>query len=77
MGALSIWHWLLVIVVVMIFFGRGRISALMGDVGKGIRNLRQELTATDDAVPLAREPEARGLARGNSSTKTSQRLPGQ
>ncbi|MBV8770517.1 MAG: twin-arginine translocase TatA/TatE family subunit, partial [Hyphomicrobiales bacterium] len=36
MGSLSIWHWLIVIVVVMLVFGKGRISDVMGDFAKGI-----------------------------------------
>ena len=37
MGSLSIWHWLVVIVVVLLLFGRGKISELMGDVAGGIK----------------------------------------
>ena len=37
MGSLSIWHWLVVIVVVLLLFGRGKISELMGDVAQGGR----------------------------------------
>lgn len=55
MGALSIWHWLIVLVVAILFFGRGRVSAVMGDVGKGIKNLRQGLADTDDVQALAHE----------------------
>lgn len=55
MGAFSIWHWLLVLVVAMLFFGRGRISTLMGDVGTGIRNLRQGLAEAEDVQTLAHE----------------------
>ncbi|AGB43062.1 Sec-independent protein secretion pathway component [Mesorhizobium australicum WSM2073] len=57
MGTLSIWHWLIVIVVMMLFFGRGRISTLMGDVGKGIRALRHELRDIDETKSLAPEGE--------------------
>ncbi|WP_352838411.1 twin-arginine translocase TatA/TatE family subunit [Mesorhizobium sp. M0296] len=46
MGALSIWHLAIVLIVIIVLFGRGRISALMGDVGGGIaafrRGLRQD-----------------------------------
>ena len=39
MGSLSIWHWLIVLVVVLILFGgRGKIPELMGDFAKGIKN---------------------------------------
>ena len=40
MGSLSIWHWLLVLVVVLLLFGRGKIPDLMGDVAKGIKNFK-------------------------------------
>ena len=34
MGSLSIWHWLIVILVVVLLFGRNKISDLMGDVAR-------------------------------------------
>jgi sec-independent protein translocase protein TatA len=44
MGTFSIWHWLIVLIVVMVMFGgRGKISSLMGDVAHGIRNFREGL----------------------------------
>ena len=48
MGSLSIWHWLIVILVVMLLFGRGKISELMGDVAKGVKSFKKGL-AEDDA----------------------------
>jgi sec-independent protein translocase protein TatA len=41
MGSFSIWHWLIVLVVVLLLFGRGKIPELMGDMAKGIRNFRK------------------------------------
>ena len=39
MGAFSIWHWVIVLVVVLVLFGgKGKISALMGDFGKGMKD---------------------------------------
>jgi sec-independent protein translocase protein TatA len=49
MGGLSIWHWALVILVVMLLFGRGKISDLMGDVAKGIKSFKQGM-ADDEPV---------------------------
>lgn len=44
MGTFSIWHWLIVLAVVLVLFGgRGKISGLMGDVGKGIKSFRSGL----------------------------------
>jgi sec-independent protein translocase protein TatA len=44
MGSFSIWHWLIVLVVVLILFGgRGKISQLMGDFGKGLKSFRRSM----------------------------------
>ena len=48
MGALSIWHILLIVVVAALLFGgRGKISGLMGDTAKGIRAFRDGLKGED------------------------------
>lgn len=44
MGALSIWHWVIVLLIILILFGRGRISSLMGDMGRGISRFRREMS---------------------------------
>lgn len=41
MGGLSLWHWIIVLLVVLILFGRGRISEIMGDFGKGIKSFKE------------------------------------
>ena len=49
MGGLSIWHILILAVVALVLFGgRGKISDLMGDVGKGIKSFRQGLNEPED-----------------------------
>ena len=52
MGSLSIWHWIVVIAVVLLLFGRGKISDLMGDVAKGIKSFRQGLNDPEDAKTI-------------------------
>ncbi|WP_241009751.1 twin-arginine translocase TatA/TatE family subunit [Gluconobacter kondonii] len=43
-GSLSIWHWLIVCVVVLIVFGGGkRLSSTMGDLGRGLKIFRKEV----------------------------------
>lgn len=56
MGAFSIWHWLIVLAVVLVLFGGGgKISRLMGDFGKGLKSFKkgmkedEEAPADDDA----------------------------
>jgi sec-independent protein translocase protein TatA len=48
MGSVSIWHWIVVGIVVMLLFGRGKISDLMGDVAKGIKSFKKGM-ADDEA----------------------------
>lgn len=44
MGGMSIWHWALVLLVVVVLFGgRGKLSGVMGDAAKGIRAFRDGL----------------------------------
>ncbi len=70
MGSFSIWHWLIVLVVVALLFGgRGRLSGIMGDAAKGIRAFRDGLKSDgepaedDTAKPLPKERE-KDQARG-------------
>jgi sec-independent protein translocase protein TatA len=44
MGSFSIWHWLIVLAVVLLLFGRGKIPELMGDVAKGIKNFKEGMS---------------------------------
>ncbi|GAA3101904.1 twin-arginine translocase TatA/TatE family subunit [Rhizobium viscosum] len=41
MGSFSTWHWLIVLAIVLILFGRGKIPELMGDVAHGIRAFKK------------------------------------
>lgn len=52
MGFGSLWHWVIVLIVVLVLFGRGRVSEIMGDFGKGIKSFKQGLNE-DEAKPAA------------------------
>ncbi|HEY8574568.1 twin-arginine translocase TatA/TatE family subunit [Phenylobacterium sp.] len=58
MGALNIWHILLIVVAAALLFGgRGKISSLMGDTAKGIKAFKEglkgdEQEAEEEAKPL-------------------------
>jgi sec-independent protein translocase protein TatA len=49
MGGLSIWHWMLVLVVVLLLFGGNKVSGLMGDFAKGIKSFKKNMAEPDDA----------------------------
>jgi sec-independent protein translocase protein TatA len=63
MGSFSIWHWLIVIVVVMLLFGRGKISDLMGDVAKGVKSFKKGLADDDEAGPKPLDHQAPPMAQ--------------
>ena len=52
MGGMSIWHWVVVGIIVMLLFGRGKVSELMGDFAKGIKEFKKGM-ADDDEAPRA------------------------
>ncbi len=56
MGSLSIWHWMIVIAVVLLLFGRGKISDLMGDVAQGIKAFKKGMA--EDDTPKAEPPKS-------------------
>jgi sec-independent protein translocase protein TatA len=50
MGSLSIWHWMIVIVVVLLLFGgRGKLSSIMGDFAQGIKAFKKGMTEDEKA----------------------------
>ena len=64
MGTFSIWHWLIVLVVVLVLFGGGcKISRLMGDFGKGLKSFKKGM----------KEEEAEAVQEeGQKALKTEQ-----
>ncbi len=63
MGSFSLIHWLVVILVVMLLFGRGKISDLMGDMAKGINSFKKGLADGDaPQPPVGYVPPPQGYA---------------
>ncbi len=50
MGSFSIWHWVIVLVIVLLVFGRGKIPELMGDMAKGIKSFKKGMADDDETV---------------------------
>jgi sec-independent protein translocase protein TatA len=49
MGSFSIWHWMVVLLVVLLLFGSGKVSSLMGDFAKGIKSFKKNMADDGDA----------------------------
>jgi sec-independent protein translocase protein TatA len=48
MGSFSAFHWIIVALVVLVLFGRGKLSETMGDFGKGMREFRKGMKDEDE-----------------------------
>lgn len=78
MGSFSIWHWLVVLLVVLLLFGSGKISGLMGDLAKGIKSFKQNIKEDDTAdasMTAENAPPASGTITGPAAT-TANPAPG-
>jgi sec-independent protein translocase protein TatA len=78
MGSFSIWHWMIVLLVVLLLFGSGKVSNLMGDFAKGIKSFKKNMAEDDDASMAANTEKPTGTisgpapAPGPAATSTSQ-----
>ena len=70
MGGLSIWHWAIVLMVVLLLFGSGKVSGLMGDFAKGIKSFKKNM-AEDDASMEATADRPSGTIAGPAATTTT------
>jgi sec-independent protein translocase protein TatA len=56
MGSFSIWHWLILLIVLMLVFGKGKISDVMGDFAKGIKSFKKGMAEDEQAAEAAKAP---------------------
>ncbi len=65
MGALSLMHWIVVLVIVLLLFGAGKLPSVMGDVAKGIKSFKRGMREDEPSPPRvegAPEPRPPGQA---------------
>jgi len=71
MGGFSIWHWLILIMVVALLFGgKGKISGLMGDLAQGIKNFKEGMKEQ----PPATETAQRSIPEGAAEMKKAEEV---
>jgi sec-independent protein translocase protein TatA len=63
MGSFSIWHWLVVLLVILLLFGSGKISGLMGDLAKGIKSFKQNIKEEEKDASMAADASAQTPAQ--------------
>lgn len=64
MGSFSIWHWLIVLAVVLLLFGSGKISSLMGDFAKGIKSFKKNMAEDDASMEASATDKPSGTIPG-------------
>jgi len=69
MGATSIWHWIILLLIVVLLFGRGKISEVMGDVAKGIKSFKKGMTE-DETAQKAGDTKAIDAAKAADTRPT-------
>ena len=57
MGSFSIWHWMVVLLVVLLLFGGGKVSSLMGDFAKGIKSFKKNMADNDEDASMEASTE--------------------
>jgi sec-independent protein translocase protein TatA len=74
MGGLSIWHILILgVIVLLLFGGRGKISDVMGDVARGITSFRKGLKEDEDNNNASRSTPAQPLVDRRDEKDTAGR----
>lgn len=72
MGGISIWQLAIVGILLILLFGRGKISDVMGDVAKGIKSFKKGMSE-DDAIETAGATTERKIAEGEPIDVTPQK----
>ena len=73
MGAFSIWHWIIVLIVVLILFGgKGKLSSIMGDFGKGLKNFKDQVKSNkeieEEEIEVVSEKKISPKKKSNKKT---------
>ncbi|MEM7780147.1 MAG: twin-arginine translocase TatA/TatE family subunit [Pseudomonadota bacterium] len=72
MGSIGIWQILIVAVVILALFGRGRISEMMGDFGKGISSFKKGMSEEESASSTSKA-QIEAPAKDATEAKTSEK----
>ncbi|SNB52159.1 sec-independent protein translocase protein TatA [Arboricoccus pini] len=74
MGTFSFWHWFIVLAVVLIIFGAGKLPNVMGDLAKGIKNFKSGMQeGEDEQKPVLTRDETKPAATSSTYNKEENR----
>ena len=68
MGTFSIWHWVIVLAIILLLFGKNKIPSLMGDMAKGIKAFKSGMKEDPKASPKQIDETAETAENGAAGT---------
>ncbi len=69
--ASAIWHWMVVLIVVLLLFGSGKVSGLMGDFAKGIKSFKKNMADEDVSMEASADHPSGTIAGPGATTTTT------
>lgn len=73
MGSFSIWHWIVVLIIVLVLFGRGRVADIMGEFGKGINSFKKGVNEEARPTPTPNPQIEPPAGEAPAATETTER----
>lgn len=70
MGGLSVWHWLIVLLVVVLVFGTKKLGNMGGDIGKAVKGFKDGVRGDDDKPVVQSQVTDKTTIDGEAKEKT-------
>lgn len=70
MGSFSVWHWLVVLAIVLVIFGTKKLRNAGGDLGAGIKNFKNAMKEGEESAPKTLDAVARDAEDGTDGAAT-------
>ena len=72
--SIGFWQIAIVVILVVLLFGRGKISSLMGDVAKGIKSFKKGMSTdvTEDSTDVTEDTEPKNISENNQDSNNKE-----
>lgn len=70
MGSFSVWHWLIVLVIVVLVFGTGKLKSMGKDLGGAIKGFKEGMREGEDDKPAAQISQSKDTVDVEAKEKT-------
>jgi sec-independent protein translocase protein TatA len=71
MGSFSLMHWMIVLLIVLLLFGAGKLPRVMGDFAKGLKAFKSGMKEDEDATPPPVAPQVTPPSSTASTERTT------